>query len=140
MKFWEKTYLIRVNSSISYWKFIIKVNNRLFCFLLRLKIDCLNIAKLYCLQQGKEKYEILSIYFPSILYEFQRYFLEKPYQCLFFKCFLTDCLSMLEKFYIIFVVLQKIITTKDAILHVKKIMLLLFTVVLKSVNQESNFS
>ena len=47
---------------------------------------------------------------------------------------------MLEKFYIIFVVLQKIITTKDAILHVKKIMLLLFTVVLKSVNQESNFS
>ena len=33
---------------------------------------------------------------------------------------------MLEKFYIIFVVLQKIITIKDAILHLKKIMLFLF--------------
>ena len=32
---------------------------------------------------------------------------------------------MLEKFYIIFVVLQKIITIKDAILHLKKIMLFL---------------
>ena len=32
---------------------------------------------------------------------------------------------MLEKFYIIFVVLQKIIAIKDAILHLTKIMLFL---------------
>ena len=36
-----------------YWKFIIKVNNRLIWFILRLEIDTLNIAKLYCLQRGK---------------------------------------------------------------------------------------
>ena len=53
MKLWEKTYLIYVNSSIIYWKFIIKVNNQLIWFLLILKIDWVNIAKLYCLQQGK---------------------------------------------------------------------------------------
>ena len=32
---------------------------------------------------------------------------------------------MLEKFYIIFVVLEKIISIKDAILHLKKIVLFL---------------
>ena len=32
------------------------------------------------------------MYFPGILYEFQRYFLEKPYQCLVFQMFLDfDC-------------------------------------------------
>ena len=53
MKLWEKTYLIYVNSSLIYWKFIIKVNNLLIWFLLILKIDWVNIAKLYCPQQGK---------------------------------------------------------------------------------------
>ena len=53
MKLWEKTYLIYVNSSIIYWKFIIKVNNWLIWFLLRFKIDWVNIAKLYCLQWEK---------------------------------------------------------------------------------------
>ena len=33
--------------------YIIKVNNQLIWFLLRLKIHWLNITKLYCLQQGK---------------------------------------------------------------------------------------
>ena len=46
---------------------------------------------------------------------------------MFFKCLyiLSDSSFMLEKFYIIFVVLQKIITIKNAILHLKKIMLFL---------------
>ena len=115
--------------SIIYWKFIIKVNNQLIWFLLRLKIDWVNNAKLYCLLSGEnlQKHEILSIYFPRILYEFKIYFLEKPYQCLFFKFYkvFTDSSFMLEKFYFILVVLQKIIAIKDAIPHVKKIMLFL---------------
>ena len=53
MKLWEKTYLICANTSIIYWTFVIKVNNWLIWFFLRLKIDWVNIAKLYCLQQGK---------------------------------------------------------------------------------------
>ena len=53
MKLWEKTYLIYVNSSINYLKFVIKVNAHLFWFFFRLKIDWVNITKLYCLQRRK---------------------------------------------------------------------------------------
>ena len=129
MELWEKTYLIYVNSSLIYWKFIIKVNNRLIWFLLRLKIDWGTSLSYTFFSSGEnlQKHEILSIYFPGNLHEFQRYYLEKPYQCLFSKCFyiLTDCSFMLEKFYIIFIVLQKTIAIKNAILHLNKIMLFL---------------
>ena len=41
--------------------------------------------------ENLQKHEILSIYFPDILYEFQIYFLEKPYRCLFLNVFRSWC-------------------------------------------------
>ena len=48
-------------------------------------------------------------------------------KCLFFKYFyiLIGISFMLEAFYIISVVLRKIIAIKDAIIHLKKVMFLL---------------
>ena len=103
MKLWEKTYLIYVNSSIIYWKFIIKVNNQLIWFLLILKIDWVNIAKLYCLQQGK----LTKVWDPQHL--FPRHFIWIS------KIFFWETLSMS--------VFQMFLDFDWQFLHVRKVLL-----------------
>ena len=103
MKLWEKTYLIYVNSSIIYWKFIIKVNNQLIWFLLILKIDWVNIAKLYCLQQGK----LTKVWDPQHL--FPRHFIWIS------KIFFWETLSMS--------VFQMFLDFDWRFLHVRKVLL-----------------
>ena len=103
MKLREKTYLIYVNSSIIYWKFIIKVNNQLIWFLLILKIDWVNIAKLYCLQQGK----LTKVWDPQHL--FPRHFIWIS------KIFFWETLSMS--------VFQMFLDFDWQFLHVRKVLL-----------------
>ena len=123
MKLREKTYLIYVNSSIIYWKFIIKVNNQLIWFLLILKIDWVNITKLYCLQQGKlTKVWDPQHLFPRHIIWISYIFFEKPYQCVF-QMFLDFDWQFLHVRKVL--LCYKTITIKDAILHFKKIMLFL---------------
>ena len=127
MKLWEKTYLIYVNSSIIYWKFIIKVNNWLIWFLLRLKIDWVNITKLYCLQRGKlTKAWDPQHLFPRHFVWISKIFFGETYQCVF-QMFLDFDWQFLhvKKVLYYFCCLQKIIAIKDAILQLNKIVLFL---------------
>ena len=128
MKLWEKTYLMYVNSSIIYWKFIIKVNNQLIWFLLRLKIDWVNITKLYCLQQGKlTKAWDPQHLFPRHFIWISKIFFGETLSLFVFQMFLDFDWQFLHvrKVLYYFFCATKIIAIKDVILHLKKIVLFL---------------
>ena len=128
MKLWEKTYLMYVNSSIIYWKFIIKVNNQLIWFLLRLKIDWVNITKLYCLQQGKlTKAWDPQHLFPRHFIWISKIFFGETLSLFVFQMFLDFDWQFphVRKVLYYFFCATKIIAIKDVILHLKKIVLFL---------------
>ena len=128
MKLWEKTYLMYVNSSIIYWKFIIKVNNQLIWFLLRLKIDWVNLTKLYCLQRGKlTKAWDPQHLFPRHFIWISKIFFGETLSMSVFQMFLDFDWQFLHvrKVLYYFFCATKIIAIKDVILHLKKIVLFL---------------
>ena len=128
MKLWEKTYLMYVNSSIIYWKFIIKVNNQLIWFLLRLKIDWVNLTKLYCLQRGKlTKAWDPQHLFPRHFIWISKIFFGETLSLFVFQMFLDFDWQFLHvrKVLYYFFCATKIIAIKDVILHLKKIVLFL---------------
>ena len=128
MKLWEKTYLIYVNSSINYLKFVIKVNAHLFWFFFRLKIDWVNITKLYCLQRRKltKAWDPQHLFLRHFMW-ISKIFFGETLSLSVFQMFLNFDWQFLyvRKVLHYFFCATKIIAIKDTILHLKKIVLFL---------------
>ena len=124
MKLWEKTYLIYVNLL----KIYKKANNRLIWFILRLEIDTLNIAKLYCLQRRKltKAWDPQHLFLRHFMW-ISKIFFGETLSLSVFQMFLDFDWQFLHvrKVLHYFFCATKIIAIKDAILHLKKIVLFL---------------
>ena len=124
MKLWEKTYLIYVNLL----KIYKKVNNRLIWFILRLEIDTMTIAKLYCLQRRKltKAWDPQHLFLRHFMW-ISKIFFGETVSLSVFQMFLDLDWQFLHvrKVLHYFFCATKIIAIKDAILHLKKIVLFL---------------